>query len=83
LSGESSFYNSFINKGRIILTGKHLVHSQGRSCSIYGCAKGHQTYFLSGTSLCVVTHHFTNVAYLCVNISSVTGVGGTFGPTVP
>jgi len=83
LSGVSSSNNSFTNKERIIITAKHLVHSQGRSWSIYGCEKGHQTYFLSGTSLCIVSHHFTNFSYLCVTISSVTGVGGTFGPTVP
>ena len=83
LSGASSFNNSFTNKQRKILTAKHLVHSQGRSCSIYGCEKGHQKYFLSGTALCVVTYHFTNFSYLCVTIASVIGVGGTFGPTVP
>jgi hypothetical protein len=79
-SGLSSFNNSFINKGRIILTAKHLVHFLGRY-SIYGCEKGHQTYFSSCTSVCVVTHHFTNFSYLCITISSVTGFGSTFGPT--
>jgi hypothetical protein len=81
-SGLSSFNNSFINKGRIILTAKHLVHFLGRY-GIYECEKGHQTYFSSCTSVCVVTHHFTNFSYLCITISSVTGFGSTFGPTVP
>lgn len=81
-SDVSSFNNTFINKGRIILTAKHLVHSHSRSCSIYGCEKRHQTYFSSGTSVFVVSLHFRNFSYLCVTISSVTGVGGIFGPTV-
>jgi hypothetical protein len=83
-SGVCSFNNSLINKERIILASEHLVQSQGGSCGFYGWEKGHfDIFFVRYFSVCAVTHYFMNVSYLRVTISSVTGVGGTFGPIVP